>query len=141
MTMTRIVMGEVAASFRQTGSSMRIFLGFALLLSLFASMGCRLGTSSTAEDAETAGVHKKTPNRTPIDPAVLRADAERQAEWTPLRKAKCPRQLPDRHEELRRYPAISILEGLGYITISDGTAHGMYVKNMQMTFEGRRQLG
>jgi len=106
---------------------------------LMPVVGCRAPTAS--DGASPPSVPTKTADRPPIAPAVLRADAERQAEWTPFRKAACPRQLADRHEELRLYPAISILEGLGYITITDGTAYGMYVKNMEITDAGRRALG
>jgi hypothetical protein len=39
------------------------------------------------------------------------------------------------------YPAVGVLEGLGYIKITDGIAYNMYVKNMEITEAGRRELG
>ena len=133
---------RLATSIRRTGSATRPVLEFALLSSILVSVtGCRLDARATSDDTGSSSVPRKSADRPPIDPAVLRVDAERQVEWTPFRKAKCPRQLPDRHEELRRYPAISLLQGLGYITITDGTGYGMYVKNMEITLEGRRELG
>ena len=133
---------RLPASIQRTGSATRLLLEFVLFSSVLVLIaGCRLGAPVTSDDTTTASLPKKSGERPPIDPAVLRADAERQAEWTPFRQAKCPRQLPDRHEELRRYPAISILQGLGYLKITDGTAYGSYVKNVEITMEGRRELG
>jgi hypothetical protein len=42
-----------------------------------------------------------------------------------LRKAACPRRIPDRVEERRPFPAIDILHGLQYVTISDDSSRGV----------------
>ena len=126
---------------RYAGASRLLLAALFLSGVLMPLAACRAGSPTASDGAAPASAPTHTGDRPPIAPAVLRADAERQAEWTPFRKAACPRQLPDRHEELRRYPAISILEGLGYITITDGTAYGMYMKNMEITDAGRQGLG
>jgi hypothetical protein len=94
-----------------------------------------------SDAAPPAGGAARAGERPPIDLAALRELAERHEHWRRPRKARCPRQLPDRSEDLRRYPTLSLLDGLGYVTITDGIGSGMYVKNMAMTDAGRRALG
>jgi hypothetical protein len=139
----------LASSRPRPGGAIRLVLAAALcsgILLPLAGCGSRASTSpgsaSVPGDAtQPSSAPARTVEHPPIDPSVLRELAEGHEDWNHPRKARCPRQLPDRHEELRRYPAISILDGLDYITITDGTAYGMYVKNMQLTDAGRLALG
>jgi hypothetical protein len=134
-TMSKKAIGRLATAFPPPSYSAQVILAAALLSGVLMTLaGCRADAPTPSDGAPRSG-------GPPIAPAILRSDVERQEAWTPLRKAACPRQLPDRHEELRRYPAIRILEGLGYIKITDGTAFGIYVKNMEITDVGRRELG
>jgi hypothetical protein len=135
-----------ATAFPPKRGAARFLVATALLqgtLLPLAGCGSRASVSpdsaSTASDA--ASVPARPDERPPIDPAVLRGLAEGHEQWSRERKARCPRQLPDRSEALGRYPTLSLLDGLGYITITDGTASGMYVKNMSITDEGRLALG
>jgi hypothetical protein len=76
----------------------------------------------------------------PIDPAVVRADVERHQSWGRLRKAACPRRILDRSEERPPFPAINLLEGLKYATITNDTSRGKYEQVIELTDLGRRTL-
>ena len=78
--------------------------------------------------------------RPPIDPKVVREDVERHQRFGEVRKAACPRRILDRIEEYPPFPAINILEGLKYVTISDDTSRGKYEKVIELTDLGRREL-
>jgi hypothetical protein len=128
------------------GAATRVVAGMVGIVMPLAGCGLspstsRGGASIAPDDAPPASVPAQTGERPPIPPAVLRELAEGHEEWSRPRKARCPRQLPDRHEDMDRYPAISVLQGLNFITVADGTARGMYVKNMQITDAGRLALG
>jgi hypothetical protein len=80
-------------------------------------------------------VERKPP---PIAPETVRADVERQESWGQVRKAACPRRLPDRIEQLNRWHALSILHGLKYVTVTDDTSLGTYDKVITLTPAGRQ---
>lgn len=115
-----------------------------LLLSGLLAAGCGGRSPNGSPDAGRAAAPSPPAprgERTPIDPGVVRADVEGHDDFGSPRKAACPRRIEDRHEERRRYPAIDVLEGLGYVTISDDTSRGAYEKVVELTDTGRRELG
>lgn len=73
-----------------------------------------------------------------IDPEFVRREIERHGDYKKLLKTFCPRRVIDRHEEMRRYPAIDVLHRLKYATVTDDTSRRMYEKVIEFTFEGRR---
>ena len=76
-----------------------------------------------------------------IDPEFAREEIAKHEEYKKLLKARCPRYIIDRIEELRRYHANNVLHSLKYATVTDGTWRGNYVKVTEITSEGRRELG
>ena len=76
----------------------------------------------------------------PIDPELVREEVEQHERFGQLRKAACPRRIPDRIEQRHPFPAIDILEGLNYVTISDDSSRGIYEKVIELTDTGRRDL-
>lgn len=123
----------------------RRFLRAALLfLSGLLAAGCGARSPHGSPEAGSDAAPAPPPPRdarTPVDPAVLRADVEGHEDFRSPRKAACPRRIPDRHEERRRHPAIDVLEGLGYVTISDDASRGAYEKVVELTDTGREELG
>jgi len=76
----------------------------------------------------------------PIGPEVVRQDVEQHESWGQLRKAACPRRVIDRIEAMRPFHALSLMEGLRYVTITDDTSRGVYEKVVELTEVGRRDL-
>lgn len=119
-------------SFKRGGGALRLSVPLVLLL----FVACGGASPRPADNGNSA-----TPARqTPIALEDVRAAVERQADWGRLRKAACPRRIPDRHEERRRYPAIDALDGLEYVIITDDTSRGSYEKVIELTSAGRRNL-
>ena len=77
----------------------------------------------------------------PVDYAIVRRDVEALERWTQPRKGACPRSIIDRSEERRLYPLIDVMQGLKYVTVTDGQLYGNYVKMMELTPLGRQALG
>jgi hypothetical protein len=77
----------------------------------------------------------------PVDYAVVRRDVEALDRWARPRKGACPRSIIDRSEERRLYPLIDVMQGLKYVTVTDGQLYGNYVKLMELTPLGRQALG
>lgn len=116
-----------------------------LCLSGLLLVACGAKSPHGSPDAGSASVQRARlseaiPTPTPIEPGVVRADVEGDGDFRTVRKAACPRRIPDRHEERRGYPAINILEGLDYVTISDDSSRGMYEKVIELTSTGRQDL-
>ena len=77
----------------------------------------------------------------PVDYATVRRDVEALERWRQPRKGACPRWIVDRSEERRLHPLIDVMQGLKYVTVSDGQLYGKYVKSMELTPLGRQALG
>ena len=77
----------------------------------------------------------------PVDYAIVRRDVEALEHWAQPRKGACPRSILDRSEERRLYPLIDVMQGLKYVTVSDGQLYGNYAKVMELTPLGRQALG
>jgi hypothetical protein len=125
------------------GSAVALLIGALMPL---AACGRRASLSSDgaptpSPEGVPASAPAQTAERPPVAPSVLREIAEGHEQWNHARKARCPRQLPDRAEDLRRYPALGLLQGLGMVAIADGVANGTYVKTMEITDAGRGALG
>jgi DNA-binding PadR family transcriptional regulator len=101
-------------------------------LMLLAACGAEPGNTTKRETE---------PSSPPVDAAVVRDDVERSESFDEPRQAACPRRIPDRIEERRPFPAIDILEGLGYVTISDDSSRGAYEKVIELTPAGEQELG
>lgn len=107
---------------------------FLPILLIFCA-ACTPKISDPARDGVPGNSAKKPQ---PIAPSVVQEDVEQQAAFQEVRKAACPRRIPDRIEARPPFPAINILEGLQYVTISDDTSHGMYEKVIELTDTGRQ---
>jgi DNA-binding PadR family transcriptional regulator len=77
----------------------------------------------------------------PVAYTVVRSDVEALQSWSELRQGAMPRTVVDRIEERRLYPLIDVMQGLKYVTVSDGVSQGNYAKVMEPTPEGRQALG
>ncbi|MBI4749632.1 MAG: hypothetical protein HY774_14180 [Acidobacteria bacterium] len=106
-----------------------------LLTFLIFLAACTPKTSDPAGNAVPQNSAKKLQ---PIAPSVVQKDVEHQEAFQEVRKAACPRRIPDRIEARPPFPAINILEGLQYVTISDDTSQGMYEKVIELTDTGRQ---
>jgi hypothetical protein len=111
-----------------------------LLAALVLLNGC--GASSRPPVGNT-GVDSQSSQAgaaAPIALQVLREDVEKQESFRQVRKAACPRRIPDRIEARPPFPAINILEGLRFVSVSDDSSRGLYEKVIDLTEAGRREL-
>ncbi len=102
-----------------------------------------LWTSGAADAGAREQGRKFEPTRSQaplLPPDVVRQSVEQDARFAEIKKAICPRRVPDRHEEIDRYPAIRILEGGQWVTVTDDSSRGMYEKVIEMTPDGRLEL-
>jgi hypothetical protein len=111
---------------------------FVLAIVLLAACNSKAPGTSGGASAKSPG--SRSGERPPIDPEVVRQEVEQQESFKQLRKAACPRRIPDRQEERRPFPAINILEGLQYVRISDDSSRGSYEKVIELTDTGHRNL-
>lgn len=102
-------------------------------------VACRSPERNVAQRHPTR-MAQPTASSSPINPAQIRNDVEANASFQDLRKAACPRRVPDRVEEMSPFPAIAILKGLGYATVSDDASRGRYEKVIELTDSGRGDL-
>ena len=98
---------------------------------------CGTKAPDTPDSASPAGQGGERP---PIALEVIRQDVEQHESFQQVRKAACPRRIPDRIEQFRPWPAINVLEGLKYATISDDSSRGIYEKVIELTDMGRQEL-
>lgn len=112
-----------------------VFATVILFLTVCSTKAPSSGGNTGSESQETPGE-----KRPPIALKVVQGDVERHAKWGELRKASCPRRIADRSEARRPFPAIDILHGLQYVTISDDSSGGAYEKVIELTSTGRRNL-
>jgi hypothetical protein len=115
--------------------------GALALAALLPLAGCAGKGSDAPGENRSAGQSPQRDERPPIDPDVVREDVESDEEWRKLRQAGCPREVDDRREEMDRYPAIHVMQSLGYVTVTDGVSYNRYVKKMELTPEAYQQLG
>jgi hypothetical protein len=120
--------------------SARLALASVLLLA-----ACRADARKKPDEIQVAKLPPSTmmPNGklSPIDSARLVTDVHQHQSFQQTRSAMCLRDLPDRSEVIRRYPACGVLEGLKYATVRDDASRGSYMKVFELTGEGRSALG
>lgn len=131
-------MDESQSRLATSAGAICILCASMLAASVLLLAGCGAETpdeaaSTTAAKAEAA----PQSDSHPIPAAVVQQNVERHRDFQKKRQAACPRRLPDRHEELRRFPAIAILEGLGYATVANDSSRGTYDKVIELTGTGR----
>ena len=93
-----------------------------------------------APNAPDGASQARDSERPPIALEVIRQDVEQHESFQQVRKAACPRRIPDRIEQFRPWPAINVLQGLKYATISDDSSRGTYEKVIELTDMGRQEL-
>jgi hypothetical protein len=76
----------------------------------------------------------------PIEASRVWADVEQHPTFQQQRGAACPKQLPDRSEEMRRYPTCQLLANLKFATLTAGASSGQHMKTVELTTEGRAAL-
>jgi hypothetical protein len=116
-----------------------------LLSSVLVLAACRPDARKKTHEIQVAKLAPGTmmPNgkTSPIDSARLVADVQQHQSFQQTRSAMCLRDLPDRSEVIRRYPACGVLEGLKYATVRDDASRGSYMKVFELTGDGRQALG
>jgi hypothetical protein len=84
-----------------------------------------------------------TPNRraqVPVPVDFVRQTVQADSRFTDIKQAMCPRRLPDRYEEIARYPAFRILQNSHWGTVTDDSSRGVYEKVIEITPEGRLEF-
>lgn len=113
-------------------------LAIGLVVILLCACSSETNEPPVGETATSAGEAAEA--ESPIDPATVQEHVEQHESFAELKQAAVPRRVPDRGEERRRYPAIDILKGLDYITISDDSSRGAYEKVIELSGTGRMEL-
>jgi len=75
-----------------------------------------------------------------ISAETVRQAVERNASFTELKRAVCPKRLPDLYREIEAYPAIAALQSLQYVTVTNDSSRGTYDKVIEVTPAGRFEL-
>jgi hypothetical protein len=127
--LTRPSMGLVADLLRT---------GLPIILLLFAA--CSSKAPGEFDRTRRESQTKQEDKRPPIAPEVVREKVEQQENFKQVRKAACPRRIPDRIERRAPFPAIDVLHGLQYVTITDDSSRGIYEKVIELTGPGRLDL-
>jgi hypothetical protein len=116
-----------------------------LLSSVLLVTACRHDARKQKDEIQVAQLPPSTmmPNGkiSPVTPERVVEDVKNHGTFQQTMRAMCPRELPDRIEEIRRHPPCEMLEALKFATMTSGTSRGSYVKTFELTSEGRTALG
>ncbi|HSP16297.1 MAG TPA: hypothetical protein VLV78_16235 [Thermoanaerobaculia bacterium] len=128
---------------RQAFDRTPVFLQPLILVGIPVFLLHPLWTYGTAD----AGAREQPRNLAPtrhqepiVPPELVRQSVEGDPSFGEIKKAMCPRRVPDRYEEMQRYPAIRILQGGEWATVTNDSSRGVYEKVIEITPAGRLEL-